>query len=101
MIGAMTRHEIQILRAVEMVQTAVAAKAGVSVRSVRRIEGEAAVSDSDTAALVRARSVGRLWTLSGASLAHSSVVLREPDPVIAAAASDPCRCRPHREVRCM
>ncbi|PYN18962.1 MAG: hypothetical protein DMD99_26480 [Candidatus Rokuibacteriota bacterium] len=59
MIGAMTRHEIQILRAVGMVQTAVAAKAGVSVRSVRRIEGEAAVSDSDTTALVRARGVGR------------------------------------------
>lgn len=55
----MTRHEIQILRAVGMVQTAVAAKAGVSVRSIRRIEGEAAVSDSDTAALVRARGVGR------------------------------------------
>jgi transposase len=55
----MTRHEIQILRAVGMVQAAVAAKAGVSVRSVRRIEGEAVVSDSDTAALVRTRGVGR------------------------------------------
>jgi len=55
----MTRHEIQILRAVGMVQAAVAAKTGVSVRSVRRIEGEVAVSDSDTAALVRARAVGR------------------------------------------
>jgi hypothetical protein len=55
----MTRHEIQILRAVGMVQAAVAAKTGVSVRSVRRIEGEIAVSDSDTAALVRARAVGR------------------------------------------
>jgi transposase len=55
----MTRHEIQILRAVGMVQAAVAVKAGVSVRSVRRIEGEAAVSDSDTVALVRARRVGR------------------------------------------
>ena len=55
----MTRHEIQILRAVGMVQTAVAAKAGVSVRSVRRIEGEPAVSDSDIAALVRTRGVGR------------------------------------------
>src|SRR5688572_14792161 len=55
----MTRHEIQILRAVGMVQTVVAAKARVSVRSVRRIEGEAVVSDSDTAALVRTRGVGR------------------------------------------
>ena len=55
----MTRHEIQILRAVGMVQAAVAVKAEVSVRSVRRIEGETAVSDSDTAALVRTRGVGR------------------------------------------
>jgi len=55
----MTRHEIQILRAVGMVQAAVAAKTGVSVRSIRRIEGEAAVSDSDRTALVRARRVGR------------------------------------------
>jgi ribosome-binding protein aMBF1 (putative translation factor) len=36
----MTRHEIQILRAVGLAQTAVAAKTKVSVRSVRRIEGE-------------------------------------------------------------
>jgi len=65
----MTRHEIQILREVGMVQAAVAAQAGVSVRSVRRIEGETAVSDSDTAALVRTRGVGRpsiaaAWTVT-------------------------------------
>ena len=55
----MTRHEIQILRAVGMAQAAVAAKTKVSVRSVRRIEGEAAVSAGDTAALIWARRVGR------------------------------------------
>src|SRR2546425_9867988 len=55
----MTRHEIQILRAVGMAQTAIAAKTGVSVRSVRRIEDEPAVSSSDTAGLIRARGVGR------------------------------------------
>src|SRR5205809_681628 len=55
----MTRHEIQILRAVGMAQTASAATPGVSVRSVRRIEDEPAVSSSDTAALIRARGVGR------------------------------------------
>ncbi len=72
----MTRHEIQILRAVGMVQAAVAAKAGVSVRSVRRIEGEAAVSDSDTAALVRARGVGRP-SLAAASTATIARWLEE------------------------
>lgn len=55
----MTRHEIQILRAVGMAQAAVAAKTDVSVRSVRRIQGEVPVSASDTAALIRARGVGR------------------------------------------
>src|SRR3989449_346419 len=53
----MTRHEIQILRAVGMAQTAIAAKTGVSVRSVRRIEDEPGVRSSDTAALIRARVV--------------------------------------------
>src|SRR6266571_2146426 len=55
----MTRHEIQILRAVGMAQTAIAATTGVSVRSVRRIEDEPVVRSSDTAALIRARGVGR------------------------------------------
>ncbi len=55
----MTRHEIQILRAVGMAQTAIAAKTGVSVRSVRRIEDEPVVRSSDTAGLIRARGVGR------------------------------------------
>ncbi len=55
----MTRHEIQILRPVGMAQTAIAAKTGVSVRSVRRIEDEPAMSSSDTVALIRARGVGR------------------------------------------
>jgi len=58
-IGAMTRHEIQIVRAVGMAQAAVAAKTGTSERSVRRIEREAPVAASDTAALVRARGLGR------------------------------------------
>src|SRR3989442_15201339 len=55
----MTRHEIQILRAVGMAQTAIAAKTRVSVRSVRRIEDEPVVRSSDTAGLIRARGVGR------------------------------------------
>jgi hypothetical protein len=63
-IAAMTRHEIQILRAVGMVQTAVAAKTGSSVRSVQRIAREAPVTTGDTAALREARKVGRPSTVA-------------------------------------
>lgn len=59
MIGAMTRHEIQVLRAVGMAQAAVAAQASVSKASVRRIEREAPVTTSDAKALVRQHRVGR------------------------------------------
>lgn len=55
----MTRHEIQILRAVGMAQAAVAAKTGVSAQSVRRIEREGPVTTSDTKALTAACGVGR------------------------------------------
>jgi transposase len=61
----MTRHEIQILRAVKMTQGVVAAKTGVSVRSVRRIEREAPVAASDTAVLLEARGVGRPSVTAG------------------------------------
>jgi hypothetical protein len=47
----MTRHEVQVLRAVGMAQAAVAAKAGVSKASVRRIEREAPVTTSEPKAL--------------------------------------------------
>ena len=59
MIGAMIRHEIQILRAVHMAQAAVASQTGVSVQSVRRIEREAPVTTSDPAAGTPARGIGR------------------------------------------
>jgi transposase len=58
-IAAMTRHEIQVLRAVGMAQRAVATKTETSVRSVRRIEQEAPVTAGDTAALIESRKVGR------------------------------------------
>ena len=59
MIGAMARHEIQVLRAVGMAQAAVAAKTGVSAQSVRRIEREGPVTTSDTKALTAGCGVGR------------------------------------------
>jgi transposase len=55
----MTRHEIQILRAVGMAETAVARQTGASVRSVRRIGREPAVTTGETATLIAARQVGR------------------------------------------
>ena len=55
----MTRHEVQILRAVGMAQVAVASKSGVSVQSVRRIEREAPMTTSGEKSLVRQRRVGR------------------------------------------
>lgn len=71
----MTRHEIQILRAVGVAQAAVAAKTDVSVRSVRRIQGEVPVKNGDTTALIRARGVGRpsiaaAWTETIAGWLH-------------------------------
>jgi transposase len=58
-IAAMTRHEIQILRAVGIAQRAVATKTETSVRSVRRIERERPVTTGDSRALIAARKVGR------------------------------------------
>jgi transposase len=55
----MTRHEIQTLRAAQIDQKTVSARTGAAVRSVRRIEREAAVVTSETAALIEARRVGR------------------------------------------
>ena len=59
MINAMTRHEIQTLRAAKMGHGAVSARTDASIRSVRRIEREVPVTSSETAALIEARHVGR------------------------------------------
>ena len=45
MIGAMTRHKIQVLREAGHSQRETAELAGVSERSVRRVEGELAVEE--------------------------------------------------------
>jgi transposase len=58
-IDAMSRHEIQVLRAANMAQRAVATATDVSIRSVRRIEHEAPITTSETAALMAARGIGR------------------------------------------
>jgi transposase len=58
-IDAMSRHEIQVLRAAKMAQQAVSAATDISLRSVRRIEREPPITTSETAALIAARRIGR------------------------------------------
>jgi transposase len=59
MIELLKRHEIQVLRRAGHKLREVAKLAGVSVRSVQRVEAEAAVSHVDTAAARVERKIGR------------------------------------------
>ena len=59
MLDMLKRHEIQVLRKAGHKATEVAALAGVSRRSVGRVEAEMAVTHVDTAAELAHRRVGR------------------------------------------
>ena len=59
MIELLKRHEIQVLRRAGHSQPEVARLAGVSERSVQRVEAEPAVSHVDTAAERMERKIGR------------------------------------------
>jgi len=59
MIELLKRHEIQVLRRAGHSQPEVAKLAGVSERSVQRVEAEPAVSHVDTAAERMERKIGR------------------------------------------
>lgn len=59
MIDMLKRHEIQVLRRAGHSQEETGRLAGVSVRSVRRVEDEAAVSEADNAAERERRRIGR------------------------------------------
>ena len=59
MLDMLKRHEIQVLRKAGHNQSQVARFAGVSRRSVRRVEAEVAVNHVDTAAEIARRAVGR------------------------------------------
>ena len=59
MIELLKRHEIQVLRRAGHSQLEVAKLAGVSERSVQRVEAEPAVSHVDTAAERMERKIGR------------------------------------------
>jgi transposase len=59
MIDMLKRHEIQVLRRAGHSQQETAVLAGVAIRSIRRVEAEAAVTHVDTAAERARRGVGR------------------------------------------
>jgi transposase len=59
MIDMLKRHEIQVLRRAGHSQEEAARLAGISVRSVRRVEDEAPVSDVDNGAERERRGIGR------------------------------------------
>lgn len=59
MIDMLKRHEIQVLRRAGHSQEETGRLAGVSVRSVRRVEDETAVSEADNAAERERRRIGR------------------------------------------
>jgi transposase len=59
MIDMLKRHEIQVLRRAGHTQEDVATRAEVSVRSVRRVEGEGPVCHVDNEAERESRAIGR------------------------------------------
>ena len=59
MLDMLKRHEIQVLRRAGHNTTEVATLAGVSRRSVGRVEADVAVTHVDTAAEIERRRVGR------------------------------------------
>ena len=59
MLSQLKRHEIQVLRRAGHTQEDVAELAGVSKRTVRRVEREDEVAHADDKAEVKARAVGR------------------------------------------
>ncbi|MCC6648184.1 MAG: IS21 family transposase, partial [Polyangiaceae bacterium] len=59
MLPLLVRHKVQVLLEAGHAQKCVAELAGVSLATVRRVQREAAVTDVDDPARVRARGVGR------------------------------------------
>jgi transposase len=59
MIPLLLRHEIQVLLRAGHAQTDVASRAGVSIRTIRRVLAEEAVTQVDDHAERRTRSIGR------------------------------------------
>jgi transposase len=79
MIDMLKRHEIQVLRRAGHAQTEVAALAGVSLGSVRRVERESAVAHIDARAERERRSIGRPSKAEPFRSVVVDVLTREPE----------------------
>src|SRR5712691_2792383 len=79
MIDMLKRHEIQVLRHAGHSQIEVATLAGVSRRSVQRVDTEGAVAHIDTAREREARAIGRPATAETFRAFIVEVLAREPD----------------------
>jgi transposase len=79
MIDMLKRHEIQVLRRAGHSQLEGATLAGVSRRSVQRVEGEATVTQVDTAREREARGVGRPAKAEPFRSVVAAILAAEPD----------------------
>src|SRR6266576_3543108 len=79
MIGAMTRHRVQVLRAAGMTLEQVVAKTGVSQSSVQRIEREPAIEAPADLPLAVDRGVGRPSVVEEWRERLAAVLAAEPE----------------------
>jgi len=79
MIGAMARHQVQVLRAAGMTLKQVVAEAGVSQSSVQRIERERPIEEPDDLLLACARGVGRPSVVGPWRERLAAVLAAEPE----------------------
>jgi transposase len=75
----MKRHEVQVLRRAGHSQAEVAALTGVSLRSVREIDGEPEVTNVDDAAERERRRIGRPSTVEQFRSLVAGVIAEEPE----------------------
>jgi transposase len=79
MIDMLKRHAIQVLRRAGHSQTEIATLAGVSRRSVQRVEGESAVTHIDAARERETRGIGRPAKAEPFRAFVVDVLARDPD----------------------
>jgi transposase len=79
MIDMLKRHEIQVLRRAGHSQIEVATLAGVSRRTVQRVDGEAAVTNIDAAREREARGIGRPPKAEPFRTTLAEIVAGEPE----------------------
>jgi transposase len=79
MIDMLKRHEIQVLRRAGHSQIEVATLAGVSRRSVQRVDTEAAVTDMDAARAREVRGIGRPAKAEPFRSVIAAILAQEPE----------------------